>query len=533
MTKAYIERQAGEPIVADDWNQIQIQGREELYKHDHSGDAKGPKLRGDAIDPAAAFSFAKVQAGALSVSGTDVKLALDALQANKFDRTGGVLTGGLAAPSAVVGGLDVKATLDALAAGKLDKAGGTITGALGVVGSLKVAGYDVKPTLDGLLTGKLDKTGGDLTGQLSAPKLLVAGLDVKATLDVLTSGKLDRAGGVMTGSLTFTGGGLVLQNGAASFALPNGGDPLTITGTGNTGLRIVTGDGAGQYAAIRFFGGNAQKAWVSLDSAGGRLYFGTPAGDALHIVDSRVGVNSASPVCALHVNGRGYFEHGIIQRGGAALTTTSDLGLYSQYSGHWIRMVTNNGPFMFFSDNGIGTNTIMDLSAAGVLRVKKLRLWNKWLLSGDGDAEANDAWLRLKNANSPYEYYGGIAAETLWTRNGQVQGSDRARKRDIEAVGQALALVERLRGVSYRWTDAAADAPLQYGVIAQELEEVLPGLVSVGADGLKSVNYSGLVAPLIEAVKALAGRVAALEKDSRPWTPAERVARMGAESGGE
>ncbi len=48
------------------------------------------------------------------------------------------------------------------------------------------------------------------------------------------------------------------------------------------------------------------------------------------------------------------------------------------------------------------------------------------------------------------------------------------------------------------------------GVIAQEVETILPELVK-GEEGDKSVNYSGLVGVLIEAVKELSARVEELE----------------------
>ena len=50
------------------------------------------------------------------------------------------------------------------------------------------------------------------------------------------------------------------------------------------------------------------------------------------------------------------------------------------------------------------------------------------------------------------------------------------------------------------------------GVIAQEVEAVFPELVTTGADGIKRVDYAGLVGPLIEAVKELDARVRALEE---------------------
>lgn len=50
------------------------------------------------------------------------------------------------------------------------------------------------------------------------------------------------------------------------------------------------------------------------------------------------------------------------------------------------------------------------------------------------------------------------------------------------------------------------------GVIAQEVEAVFPELVGVSEQGYRTVNYAGLVAVLIEAVKELDARVQALER---------------------
>ena len=56
----------------------------------------------------------------------------------------------------------------------------------------------------------------------------------------------------------------------------------------------------------------------------------------------------------------------------------------------------------------------------------------------------------------------------------------------------------QLRGVSFDWKETGRGS---YGVIAQELEEVLPELVNTGE--VKSVNYNGIIGVLIEAVKEL------------------------------
>jgi len=51
-----------------------------------------------------------------------------------------------------------------------------------------------------------------------------------------------------------------------------------------------------------------------------------------------------------------------------------------------------------------------------------------------------------------------------------------------------------------------------FGIIAQELEKVLPELVTDNDNGLKSVNYLGLIAFLIEDNKYLHQRINELEK---------------------
>lgn len=77
-----------------------------------------------------------------------------------------------------------------------------------------------------------------------------------------------------------------------------------------------------------------------------------------------------------------------------------------------------------------------------------------------------------------------------------------------------MALVRRLRGVTFEWREDAPDGlkGKDLGVIAQEVEEVFPELVHTDERGHKRVNYLGLLAPLIEAVKELDARIEALER---------------------
>ena len=86
---------------------------------------------------------------------------------------------------------------------------------------------------------------------------------------------------------------------------------------------------------------------------------------------------------------------------------------------------------------------------------------------------------------------------------GITDASDARLKTDVETIHDALKRVGAMRGVSFRWIDQNVSAAPQIGLIAQEVEAVYPEAVSTGTDGMKSVAYGKLVAPLIEAVKAL------------------------------
>jgi hypothetical protein len=95
--------------------------------------------------------------------------------------------------------------------------------------------------------------------------------------------------------------------------------------------------------------------------------------------------------------------------------------------------------------------------------------------------------------------------------------SDRRFKRDITPFGPVLNRVTALQPVHYFWR--AAEFPDRHfgntrtsGLIAQDVEEVLPELVATGEDGVKSVDYSKLPLLAIQALKELNAEKDALTK---------------------
>jgi hypothetical protein len=87
--------------------------------------------------------------------------------------------------------------------------------------------------------------------------------------------------------------------------------------------------------------------------------------------------------------------------------------------------------------------------------------------------------------------------------------SDRTQKEDIRPIENAIGIVNQLTGVRYNWKNSINQPSI--GLIAQDVEEVIPEVVVEMADGLKSVSYGNIVAVLIEAIKEQQVRIEELE----------------------
>jgi len=99
--------------------------------------------------------------------------------------------------------------------------------------------------------------------------------------------------------------------------------------------------------------------------------------------------------------------------------------------------------------------------------------------------------------------------------------SDRRLKDNIETIENASETVKKLRGVSYKWNAGNREGQKEIGLIAQEVEEVLPFLVrehelpltkgTVEVEIYKTVDYEKLVGLLIEDSKEKDARIERLE----------------------
>jgi hypothetical protein len=95
---------------------------------------------------------------------------------------------------------------------------------------------------------------------------------------------------------------------------------------------------------------------------------------------------------------------------------------------------------------------------------------------------------------------------TVTASNGLLGPSDAIFKKNLLPIKDPVGTVNNLRGVSYEWkTDEFSERNFSsgrhYGVIAQEIEKVLPEVVNTAPDGTKAVAYTEIIPVLIEAIK--------------------------------
>lgn len=97
---------------------------------------------------------------------------------------------------------------------------------------------------------------------------------------------------------------------------------------------------------------------------------------------------------------------------------------------------------------------------------------------------------------------------STWSLNGTYVTSDATLKEDIGNLENGIDLINALRPVTYHFSKSAAAEhnlnlgdKLEYGLLAQELELVIPELVQTNALGIKAVRYESLIPVLIAAVQ--------------------------------
>ena len=354
----------------------------------------------------------------------------------------------------------------------------------------------------------------DFSGTINVVGLSTLGgyVDINNSVDI--SGSLNVSGIATIASVSIVGAALssLVVTGISTLAIVdiNGGDievsnvdtvDLNVTGISTLGtVRISSGIITATSGIVTYYGDGSNLTGLA---ASPTLQTVLNTGNTSTIGMSISGVITATTFVG---NGSGLTGVGI---GSTGSINTSGIVTASAFFG--------NGSGL----TGVGIGSTGSINTSGIVTASAF-FGNGSGLTGAGstvfnDTTTNQEFFPLFTATTS----GTITASGISTSkltynpsSGEVTAvdfnstSDFNLKTNIHTVNNALETINALRGVSFDWKETGKGS---YGVIAQELEKVLPELVK-GNDP-KTVSYSGIIGILIEAVKELKKEVEDLKNN--------------------
>jgi len=195
-------------------------------------------------------------------------------------------------------------------------------------------------------------------------------------------------------------------------------------------------------------------------------------------VSGSVGVGTTNPTSKLHVIGNANID-GIVTA--------------SSYSGSGVNLAG------IVTQIVAGTNvSISPINGTGSVTINSFASDSYWTQTAAGIHALSNIGIGTTNPSSKLDVVGNVKVSGIITCADINSTSDINLKNNIQTFTNGLDVVNNLRGVRFEWKKTHKPS---IGVIAQELEEVLPELVN--GDNPKTVNYNGIIGVLIEAIKEL------------------------------
>ena len=270
-----------------------------------------------------------------------------------------------------------------------------------------------------------------------------------------------------------------------------------------------------------------------LDIAQGGIDSNVPG---INIAMTGVGGGTVGPQYGLKITGGGYNNanhiYGIYVDKSAQLTQ-DNTAAYHKISGTYSTLMATTSICQVNDTGATGTAYGSYISARGNSGSAKTKIgYGAWIESVGTNFQLANA-LRLKTASGATLTYGIIYAHDSTevfrvSANGDVYSatnsytSDRDLKDNITTIsGTSLDKIKQLVPKTFKWKlddrhaeiDSTLTAPTNTltGLIAQEVQSILPDIVT-GTDGKKDmgINYNGLSAHLVNAVKELSAENAAM-----------------------
>jgi endosialidase-like protein len=289
-------------------------------------------------------------------------------------------------------------------------------------------------------------------------------------------------------------------------AADNGGAAVTAASGASASLYIAANANSAGSTSFDLLQGGDNQAYV-YQRANTNLYFGTNNATRMTIAGGgNVGIGTASPATKLEVGSAptSAYTAGTVANFNAPADTVAAVTIN--------RGGTSNAQELFFGVNQTSLYSEVQAGQAGAG-------YNTLLLNRQGGnvgiGMASAAYtldvtgtVRLNNLTNA----GGVGTVCVqsgypisWVASNTCVASDRRLKKDIVSLGIGLDAILKLRPVSFFWNEASKNPNQrqQIGLIAQEVEDVIPLIVNTDPNGIKSVSYDLLVSPIIKAVQEL------------------------------
>jgi hypothetical protein len=301
---------------------------------------------------------------------------------------------------------------------------------------------------------------------------------------------------------SFIGFGSGSQNKTGNYNVFVGGfaGEVNVSGTENTfvGEQAGQANTAGSYNTIA-----GQLAGGANTTGASNVFFGHNAG----LLNTTGGSNSFLGTGAGYANTTGSSNVIVGEMSGSYLTTGSNNTIIGSQAG--AGNITGSGNV--FIGNSAGT---------GETGSNKLYIANSGTFPPSapliyGDFSAVRVGINTLSPGYTLDVQGGdINASGSVRAAGVVLTSDERLKEHIVPIEDSLNKILKLNGVSFFWKNRKSDPNIQVGFVAQDVEHILPEVVSTGRNGMKSLSYSGIVANLVEAVKQQQTQITTLQAEN-------------------
>lgn len=172
------------------------------------------------------------------------------------------------------------------------------------------------------------------------------------------------------------------------------------------------------------------------------------------------------------------------------------------------------GSNVSLTDTGDNDYSFLGSNAGGTINTRiNSNGYDSWLnLSGGKvglgtNTPANKLDVTDTSDNTPASFTGTSGTCTVDTNAGSLSCvSDQKLKTNILSINNGLDIISQLQGVTYNWkVDPSGDQVA--GFIAQDVQKVLPNLVTTLPDGTLTLNKEGIMPYIVEAVKQQNGNI--------------------------